>query len=62
MMYVCILKVTKHGLQKQPEDVGIANFGFLWSQNSASMECGGRAGKRVQVEEGSSNSLSEEDD
>jgi hypothetical protein len=62
-MYVCTLKVAKdrHGLQKQPEDVGIADFGFLGSQNSTSMEHGGRAGKRVEVEDGSSNSLSEED-
>ncbi len=41
-MYVCTLKVVKdrHGLQKQPEDAGIADFGFLGSQNSASMERG----------------------
>ncbi len=64
MMYVCTLKVAKnrHGLQKQPEDAGIADFGFLGSQNSASMECGGTAGERVEVEEGSSNSSSEEED
>ncbi len=63
-MFVCRLKVVKdrHGLQKQPEDVGIVDFGFLGSQNSASMEHGGRAGKRVEVEEGSSDSSSEEDD
>jgi hypothetical protein len=63
-IYVCMLKVAKdrHCLQKQPEDAGIADFGFLGSQNSASMERGGRAGKRVEVKEGSSNSLSEEDD
>jgi hypothetical protein len=63
MMYVCTLKVAKdrHGLQKQPEDAGIADYGFLGSQNSASMERGGRAGKRVEVEDGSSNSSSEED-
>jgi hypothetical protein len=62
-MYVCTLKVAKdrHGLQKQPEDTGIADFGFLGSQNSASMECGGRAGERVEVEDSSSNSSSEED-
>jgi hypothetical protein len=62
-MYVCTLKVAKdrHGLQKQPEDMGIADFGFLGSQDSASMECGGRAGERVEVEDGSSNSLIEED-
>jgi hypothetical protein len=62
-MYVCTLKVAedRHGLQKQPEDTGIADFGFLGSQNSASMERGGRTGKRVEVEDGSSNSLSEED-
>jgi hypothetical protein len=62
-MYVCTLKVVKdrHGLQKQPEDAGIADFGFLRSQNSASMESGDRAGKRVEVEEGSSDSSSEED-
>jgi hypothetical protein len=62
-MYVCTLKVAKDrlGLQKQPKDAGIADFGFLGSQNSASMECGGRAGKRVEVEDGSSNSSSEED-
>jgi hypothetical protein len=62
MMYVCTLKVVKdrYGLQKQPEDAGIVDFGFLGSQNSASMERGGRAGKRVEVEDGSSNSLSEE--
>ncbi len=59
-MYVCTLKVVKdrHGLQKQPEDAGIADFGFLG--NSASMERGGRAGERVEVEDGSSNSSSEE--
>ncbi len=63
MMYVCTLKVAKdrQGLQKQPEDAGIADFGFLGSRNSASMEHGGRADKRVEVEEGSSNSSSEED-
>jgi hypothetical protein len=62
-MYVCMLKVAKdrHGLQKQPEDVGIADFGLLGSQNSTSMEHGGRAGERVEVEDGSSNSSSEED-
>ncbi len=62
-MYVCRLKVAKdrQDLQKQPEDAGIVDFGFLGSQNSASMERGGRAGKRVEVEEGSSNSSSEED-
>jgi hypothetical protein len=62
-MYVCTLKVAKdrHGLQKQPEDAGIADFGFLRSQNSVSMERGGRAGKRVEVEDGSSGSSSEED-
>ncbi len=58
-----MLKVAKdrHGLQKQPEDAGIADFGFLGSQNIASMEHGGRSGKRVEVEDGSSNSLSVED-
>jgi hypothetical protein len=62
-MYVCTLKVAKdrHSLQKQPEDAGIADFGFFGSQNSASMERGGRAGKRVEVDDGSSDSLSEED-
>ena len=62
-MYVCTLKVVKdrHGLQKQPEDAGIADFGFLGSQNSTSMERGGRAGERVEVEDGSSDSSSEED-
>jgi hypothetical protein len=62
-MYVCTLKVAKdrHGLQTQPEDAGIADFGFLGSQNSASMERGGRAGKRVEVKDGSSDSSSEED-
>jgi hypothetical protein len=63
MMYVCTLKVAKdrHGLQKQPEEAGIADFGFLGSQNSASMERGGRAGKRVEVEEGSCDLSSEEE-
>ncbi len=63
-MYVCTLKVAKdrHGLTAQPEDAGIADFGFLGSQNSTSMECGGRAGERVEVEDGSSDSSSEEDD
>jgi hypothetical protein len=62
-MYVCTLKVAKdrHGLTAQPEDAGIANFGFLGSQNSTSMERGGRAGERVEVEDGSSDSSSEED-
>jgi hypothetical protein len=58
-----MLKVAKdrHGLQKQPEDARIVDFGFLGSQNNASMERGDRAGKRVEVEEGSSDSWSEED-
>ncbi len=62
-MYVGTLKVVKdrHGLQKQPENARIADFGFLGSQNSASMERGGKAGKRVEVEDGSSDSSSEED-
>jgi hypothetical protein len=62
-MYVCKLKVAKdrHGLQKQPEDAGVADFGFLRSQNSPSMERGGRASERVEVEDGSSDSSSEED-
>ena len=49
-----MLKVAKdrHGLQKQPEEARIADFGFLGSQNSTSMERGGRAGKRVEVEDG----------
>ncbi len=51
----------KHCLQKQPEDAGIADLGFLGSQNRASMERGGRAGERVEVEDGSSDSSSEED-
>jgi hypothetical protein len=53
-MYVCKLKVVKdrQGLQKQPEDTGIADFGFLGSQNSTSMKRGGGAGKRVEVEDG----------
>jgi hypothetical protein len=61
-MYVCTLKVVRdmYGLQKQPKDVEIADFGFLGIQNSASMERGGRAGKRVEVEDGSSDSSSEE--
>ncbi len=63
VMYVCTLKGAKdrHGLQKQPEDAGIADFGFLGSQNSKSMERGGRAGERVEVEDGGSTSLSEKD-
>jgi hypothetical protein len=62
-MYVCMLKVAKdrHGLTAQPEDAGIADFGFLGSQNSASTKRGGRADERVEVGDGSSNSSSEED-
>ncbi len=62
-MYVCTLKGAKdrHGLQKHPEDAGMADFGFLGSQNSTSMERGGRAGERVEVEDGGSNSSCEKD-
>jgi hypothetical protein len=63
MMYVCTLKVAKdrHGLTAQPEDAEIADFGFLGSQNSTSTEHGGGAGKRVELEDNSSNLSSEED-
>jgi hypothetical protein len=62
-MYVCTLKVTKdrHGLTVQPEDAGIADFGFLGSKNSTFTECGGRAGKRVEVEDASSDLSRKED-
>jgi hypothetical protein len=58
------LKVVKdrYSLTAQPEDAGIADFGFLGSQNSAFTEHGGRAGERVEVEDGSNNSSSEKDD
>ena len=39
-MYVCTLKVAndRHGLTAQPENAGIADFGFL---DSAEADCGG---------------------
>jgi hypothetical protein len=63
-MYVCTLKVTKdrHGLTLQPQDAGIAYFGFLGSQNSAeSIKHGGGSGQRVEVEEDRDDSSSSDE-
>ena len=42
-MYVCTLKVAidRHGLTAQPTNAGIADFGFLGSQDSAEADRGG---------------------
>ncbi len=63
LIYVCMLKVAKdrHSLIAQSEDAGIADFGFLGSQNSAVTERGDRAGQMVEVEGGRNNLLEEED-
>jgi hypothetical protein len=45
-MYVCQLKVANdcHGLTAQPTNAGIVDFGFLGSQSSAEVDCGGGGG------------------
>jgi len=42
-MYVCTLKVAskRHGITAQAQRGGIVDFGFLGSQNSASIDRGG---------------------
>jgi hypothetical protein len=69
-MYVCTLKVAgeRHGITAQAQRGGIVDFGFLGSQNSASIDRGGRGGdggnaaleQQGMVEE--SEDLSEEED
>ena len=58
-MYVVTLKVAgeRHGLTSQPKKGGIADFGFLGSQNSADSGGGGggfRVNNRASVEDDSS--------
>ena len=51
-MYVCTLKVAgdRHGLTSQPKKGGIADFGFLGSQDSAASDRGGgRAGYQARA-------------
>ena len=45
-MYVCTLKVAgeRHGITAQAQRGGIVDFGFLRSQNSASIDRGGGGG------------------
>ena len=45
-MYVCTLKVAskRHGITAQAQRGGIVDFGFLGSQNSASIDRGGGGG------------------
>ena len=45
-MYVCTLKVAseRHGIMAQAQRGGIVDFGFLGSQNSASIDRGGGGG------------------
>jgi len=47
-MYVCTLKVAgeRHGITVQAQRGGIIDFGFLGSQNSASIDRGGGGGDR----------------
>ncbi len=55
-----MLKVVKdrHSLTAQPQNAGIADLGFLRSQNIAvSTKRGDRSGQRVEVEDDGDNSL-----
>ena len=72
-MYVCTLKVAgeRHGITAQAQRGEIVDFGFLGSQNSASIDRGGGGGdggnaapeqQGGRVEESENSSSSEEDD
>ena len=52
-MYICTLKVAgkRHGITAQAQRGGIIDFGFLGSQNSASIDHGGGGGDRVNTPE-----------
>ena len=52
-MYVCTLKVAgeRHGITSQAQRGGIIDFGFLGSQNSASIDRGGGGGDRANTPE-----------
>ena len=73
-MYVCTLKVAgeRHGITAQAQRGGIIDFGFLGSQNSASIDRGGGGGDggnnaaleqqgRVEESEGSSEEEDEDE-
>jgi len=62
-MYVCTLKVAgeQHGIMAQAQRGGIADFGFLGSQNSASINCGGGGGDGGNAVVESEDSLEDED-
>jgi hypothetical protein len=71
-MYVCTLKVAgeRHGITAQAQRGEIVDFGFLGSQNSASIDHGGGGGdggnaapeQQGRVEESENSSSSEEED
>jgi len=70
-MYVCTLKVAgeRHGITAQAQRGGIVDFGFLGSQNSASINRGGGGGdggnapeQQGMVEESDDSSSEEEED
>ena len=72
-MYVCTLKVAgeRHGITAQAQRGGIVDFGFLGSQNSASIDRGGGGGdggnnaaleQQGRVEESEKSSEEEEDE
>jgi hypothetical protein len=70
-MYVCTLKVAgeRHGITAQAQRGGIVDFGFLGSQNSASIDRGGGDGgnnaaleQQGRVEESEESSEEEDED
>jgi len=71
-MYVCTLKVAgeRHGITAQVQRGGIVDFGFLGSQNSASIDRGGGGGdggnaapeQQRRVEESEDSSEDEDED
>ena len=67
LMYVCTLKVAgeQHGITVQAQRGGVVDFGFLGSQNSASIDRGGGGGDGEQqrrVEESEDSSEEEEEE
>jgi len=63
-MYVCTLKVAgeRHGITAQVQRGGIVDFGFLGSQNSASIDRGGGGGDGGNAVEESEDSSEDEDE